>query len=135
MTAVLIVACKKSPIPIPIGMSAIINNTDWLATNYYASLDTGTTGIAYIYVIGDDTTLPNSYFNNLALTIVFFQKKVGVYVINNTNNSYILCGNNSSISGTIAISQFSATNIQGTFNCIMTGGLTISNGQFNIPIQ
>ena len=143
MTAVLIVACKKSPIPIPVGMSATIHsfngtwsNTDWLATTYYTFFDTSATGETGITIYGNDSTLitrppPSNYFY---LTFVYTKYKTGVYTL-----KYPTCamsyGGIPFTAGTIAISRFSTTNIEGTFNCANGSDFTVTNGQFNIPIK
>jgi len=132
----IMLGCKKKQEPIPIGMSFKYANTPWIATNYHAKIDSGATGLS-LFIFSSDTTYSRS-FDEFNISIYHYNKASVYYLtMPDTVSAFFLDYNieYQAYRGAIIITQISATNVQGTFNCIMTGGLTISNGQFNIPIQ
>ena len=150
LIGVSVFSCKKNkttptPIkntPIPIGMTAIVNNANWVATSYDAYLDTVDDTVIFLYINGDNANslYPNQDFFTIIIKDYKFES--GVFNINNaiSPNSVNYTYNYNqykSISGTIALTQVSPTNIQGTFNGTFSSGsnLTVTNGQFNVPIQ
>ena len=140
------IGCKKHQGPIPVGMSAIVNNKSWVATGYLAYLDTSITvngNIVSLYIEGTDaTTAVSPGQNDLILIITYFKFKTGTYYLNTiaydttagVTYSYNFLGYRS-ISGSITLTQISANNVQGFFNCVFTPSLALRNGQFNIPLH
>ena len=136
-----ITSCKKSK-NIPLGMTAIVNNTQWTATSYYATIDTANDTVINLYINGTNANSAYPSSDYFILLIHDYNYKAGVYNINlaiGPNCAYYTYGNvlYQSVSGVISLTQVSSSNVQGTFNCTFSSGsnLTVTNGQFNVPIQ
>ena len=138
--SILLLGCKKDK-TIPIGVTAVVNNANWTATIYGASIFKGyldtipTLSIFVDYDAGYTPTIQNE----IDLTIHGFKYATCTYNIPdtyyNSEIEYQYINDYYSTTGTITITQISAHNIQGTFSCMLTGPLTVTNGQFNVPIQ
>ena len=150
LIGVSVFSCKKNkttptPIkntPIPIGMTAVVNNADWAATYYYATIDTVNDTIIYLDINGANANSLYPTQDFFTLVIKGYNYKTGVFNITFTSGGNAVdytynYMSYQSVSGTITLTQVSTTNVQGTFNATFSSGsnLTVTNGQFNVPIQ
>lgn len=135
-----ITACNKAKVTQgqPQGMTATVNNASWSAANYSAQLDSATANSVLLAITGNqgnDTTgtIISLHVNN-------FQNKTGEYTISATNNvaEYVQIANfnyHIANAGTISINKITSTTVVGTFSFSSSDGTTVTNGQFNAPIQ
>ena len=139
-------SCKKNkntPIPIkstpiPIGMTAVVNSANWVATNYGAYIDTVNDTMS-LHISGSITYPALDYFD---LIVSNYKGTVGAFNVSFTITGAFIAysynyGHYDASSGSITLTQVSSSNVEGTFICTFPSStyLTITNGQFNVPMQ
>jgi hypothetical protein len=144
---IMVSGCKKHSNPIPIGISAKIVftgvNQSYVANSYSAQWDTAKSGA----ILGDSILGIFAYSNTngvngdyLGLTVLFKDNKSKYDLSKGEGNiiytffSGVSVGY-SSTSGFITITSISNNRIQGYFNCDFGADVTMTNGQFNVPLQ
>lgn len=132
LTGILMLGCKKHTNAIPAGMTSTINSTpSTLFVATYYSADTAGTTVSIGAVGG--------IYN---MSIYIPGNKIGTYAVNYGGSGtvaqiiYTYSYNDfEAVSGNVTITRVTTNNIQGTFNCIFSNGWSVTNGQFNVPIQ
>jgi hypothetical protein len=141
-----VLGCKKHKNDIPVvGISFNISNSGhWIAITYTAQIDT------YIDPRSGDTTLSLDIFGYYTKpTASLYESfsliapnKIGAYNVTNGPGvaaiyyHYPLQPDNEGISGTVTVTQITANNVQGYFNCVLSpSGWAITNGEFNLSLQ
>jgi hypothetical protein len=142
-----VLGCKKHKNDIPAeGVSFNISNVGhWTATTYDAQIYISTNPISgdtiKLLGISGYYTDPKHLFNETFLLTTPYKAEVfNVSIGPHPNDAYIIYNylnqDNEGISGTVTITQLTATNVQGYFNCVLTpSGWAITNGEFNLPLQ
>jgi len=85
LPGILLLSCKKQSNVIPIGMSAIVNNTQWTATSYSATIDTNIDSIVDLNISGIDSNWIGSYPNLFSLVITGYKNTTGITLASQYN--------------------------------------------------
>ena len=116
------------------GISAKVNGVPWTATTYSARLDTSgfLLIIGYVGSTSTGTNISVSISNYTAATGTF---PISVLVNGAEYADHSIGAYHLATSGSITLTQASATNVEGIFHFTAAASFPVTDGQFNVPIR